>query len=172
MRLVQTRAASGAIPAGLRAVMRAVRAGGTPSAHGVAAAGAATNHAPAWTASAAVRAVPVMPDVRLAFARARECVGLLIFALVIRCSVRPSIGPFAHKIYNRTSQCPWNTRVYASLEHVTNHPLRGLTWPPNGQYLKKKKKKKRYVNLTDVIHVRLIKQQHIRCTTISDNNVT
>lgn len=69
MRLVQTRAASGAIPAGLRAVMRAVRAGGTLSAHGVAAAGAAANHAPAWTASAAVRAVPVVPDVRLAFTR-------------------------------------------------------------------------------------------------------
>lgn len=69
MRLVQTRAASGAVPAGLRAVMRAVRGGGTLSAHGVAAAGAVANHAPAWTASAAVRAVPVMPDVRLALAR-------------------------------------------------------------------------------------------------------
>jgi hypothetical protein len=54
MRLVQTRAASGAIPAGLHAVMRAVRTGRTLSAFGVATASAATNHAPAWTASAAV----------------------------------------------------------------------------------------------------------------------
>lgn len=69
MRLVQTWAAPGAVPAGLRAMMTAVRAGRTLSAHGVAAAGAAANHAPAWTASAAVRAVPVVPDVRLAFAR-------------------------------------------------------------------------------------------------------
>lgn len=69
MRLVQTRAASGAVPAGLRAVMPAVRADRTLYAHGVAAAGAAANHAPAWTASAAVRAVPVMPEaVRLTFA--------------------------------------------------------------------------------------------------------
>lgn len=69
MRLVQTRTASGAVPAGLRAVMRTVRAGGTLSAHGVAAAGAPANHAPAWTASAAVRAVPVVSDVRPALAR-------------------------------------------------------------------------------------------------------
>lgn len=69
MSLVQTRAASGAVPAGLRAVMRAVRAGGTPFAHGVAAASATANHAPAWTASAAVRAVPMVPDVRPALGR-------------------------------------------------------------------------------------------------------
>lgn len=68
MRLVQTRAASGAIPAGLHAVVRAVRAGGTLSAFGVAAASAAANHAPAWTASAAVRAFPMVPDARPGFA--------------------------------------------------------------------------------------------------------
>lgn len=69
MRLVETRAAPGAVPAGLRAVMRAVSAGGAPSALGVAAASASANHAPAWTASAAVRAVPMVPDVRPAFSR-------------------------------------------------------------------------------------------------------
>lgn len=69
MGLVQAGAASGAVPAGLRAVMRAVRAGGAPLAHGVAAASATANHTPAWTASAAVRAVPVVPDVRPALGR-------------------------------------------------------------------------------------------------------
>lgn len=69
MGLVQTGAASGAVPAGLRAVMRAVRAGRAPLAYGVAAASATANHAPAWTASAAVRAVPVVPDVRPALGR-------------------------------------------------------------------------------------------------------
>lgn len=69
MGLVQTRAASGAVPAGLRAVMRAVRAAGASLAHGVAAASATANRAPAWTASAAVRAVPVVPDVRPALGR-------------------------------------------------------------------------------------------------------
>lgn len=69
MGLVQAGAASGAVPAGLHAVMRAVRAGGAPFAYGVAAASAAANHTPAWTASAAVRAVPVVPDVRPALGR-------------------------------------------------------------------------------------------------------
>lgn len=68
MRLVQTQPASGAIPAGLHIMMRAVCAGRTLSAFGVATTSAAANHAPAWTASAAVRAVPVVPDVRPAFA--------------------------------------------------------------------------------------------------------
>jgi len=69
MSLVQTRATSGAIPAGLRAVMRAVRTAGAPLAYGVAATSAPANHAPAWTASAAVRTFPVMPDVRPALNR-------------------------------------------------------------------------------------------------------
>lgn len=69
MRLVQTRTASGAVPARLSVVMRAVSAGGTLAALGVTAARTPANHSPTWTASAAVRAVAVVPDVRPALAR-------------------------------------------------------------------------------------------------------
>jgi len=69
VRLVETGAASGAVPAGLSVVMWAVCTGGTLAALGVAAAGATADHTPAWTASAAVRALPMMPDVRPAVAR-------------------------------------------------------------------------------------------------------
>jgi len=69
VRLVEAGAASGAVPAGLSVVMWAVCAGRTLAALGVTAAGATADHTPAWTASAAVRALPMVSDVRPAIAR-------------------------------------------------------------------------------------------------------
>lgn len=72
MRLVEARAAPGAVPAALRAVMRTVSAGRTLTALGVAAANASANHAPTWTTSAAVQAAPMVPDVRPALNRLKS----------------------------------------------------------------------------------------------------
>lgn len=64
MRFVETYAAPGTVPTGLHVMVRAVCARKTFSAFGVAAARTAANHAPAWTASAAMRAIVLVPDVR------------------------------------------------------------------------------------------------------------
>lgn len=107
---------------------------------------------------------------------ARRCVGLES----LECRSRLSFDVrFASRLISshtksiivyRISQYPWNTRVYASLERVTNHPLRGqgLTWPRDGQHRIKKKGKKD-VNLTSVFaHVSLTTRR--TCTTISGDN--
>lgn len=72
MRLVEAWAASGADPARLGAMMRAVGTGYAFPALGVAATDATIHYAPTWTASAAMATAFLVSDARSGFAHLEQ----------------------------------------------------------------------------------------------------